>query len=82
MDETRVKMTGGGRIVIPSNFRRAMGIQEGDDLILRMENGELRLLTVKQSVEQAQQIFRQYVPKNKSLVNELIAERRNEAKYE
>lgn len=75
-DETKVKISDGGRVVIPVEYRKALGIEEGDELIVRLDHGELRLLTNKQGVRDAQATVRRYVPENRSLVDELITERR------
>lgn len=76
---SRTKLTEGGRVVIPAEFRRALGVQVGDELILRLENGELRLLTLDRAIAQAQEAVRKYVLAGRSLVDELLAERRAEA---
>lgn len=76
--ESKVKISGGGRIVIPVEYRKALDLQEGDELILRLDHGELRLLTQKQAIQEAKSVIRRYVPKNHSLVDDLIAERRRE----
>ena len=78
MHEIRVRVGPGGRIVIPAAYRQALGIGVGDELILRLEDGELRLLTAKQAIEQAQALVRRWVPAERSLADELIAERRAE----
>jgi AbrB family looped-hinge helix DNA binding protein len=77
--EQKVRISEGGRIVIPAEFRKQLGVEIGDDLIIRMENGELRLLTKEQAILHAQQLMQQYVKKDRSLAGELIAERRGEA---
>lgn len=82
MNETKVKISGGGRVVIPVEYRKALGLEEGDELTLRLEQGELRMLTSKQAIKNAQAMIRQYVPKNRSLTDELIAERRQEYEKE
>lgn len=80
--ETKVKISGGGRVVIPVEYRKALGVEEGDELILRIDQGELRLLTRKQAISKAQAVVRQYAHKNRSLADELIAERREEYENE
>ena len=65
-----------GRIVIPASFRRALGINPGDEVVLRMEDGELRISTMKARIERAQRLVRRHVPRGVSLVDELIADRR------
>lgn len=71
-----------GRIVIPAQYRRALGIEAGDELRLRAENGELRLISRRAAIKRAQSIVRRYVPEGVSLSDELIAERRAEAARE
>lgn len=76
----RIRVAEGGRVVIPAEVRRELGLEIGDDLILQIENGELRLLTPREAVRRAQELVAQYVPRGESLVDVLIAERR--AEYE
>ena len=71
-----------GRIVIPASYRKALGIKAGDEVILRMEDDELRITTMKRRLERAQRRVRQYVKPGVSLADELIAERREAAKRE
>ncbi len=78
MDVT-TKVGKGGRVVIPANIRRRMGLNEGDEVILRMEDEELRVITPRQALRKAQALVRRHVPEGASLVEELIAERRREA---
>jgi antitoxin PrlF len=80
--ETRLKVNENGRIVIPASFRRALGIDPGDEVVLRMEDDELRITTIKRRLERAQRLVRKYVKPGTSLVDELIAERRREARNE
>jgi AbrB family looped-hinge helix DNA binding protein len=72
----------GGRVVIPAAYRKALGIRAGDEVIVAMEEGELRISTLKQAVARAQAMVRRYVPRGRSLVKELLRERREEAKRE
>jgi len=71
-----------GRIVIPAAFRRALELDEGDEVILRLEGDELRLVTARSGLRRAQEIVSRYASKGRSLAAELIAERRREAKRE
>lgn len=77
-----VKLGSNGRLVIPAEYRKALGVEEGDELVLRLEDGELRLSTRKIAVRRAQERVRRYVPEDASLADELIAERREEAAKE
>jgi len=80
--ETRVKMNENGRVVIPASFRKALGIEAGDEVILRLEDDELRITTMERRIRSAQSMVRKYVKPGVSLVDELIADRRREAKHE
>jgi AbrB family looped-hinge helix DNA binding protein len=80
--ETRQRVNENGRVVIPASFRKALGINIGDEVILRMEDDELRITTLKRRVERAQRLVRTHVKRGTSLVDELIAERREAARNE
>lgn len=71
-----------GRFVIPAAFRKAMGIEPGDDLVLHCEDGKLRVVGRRVGLERARAIVRRHVPEGVSLVDELIADRRAEAARE
>lgn len=79
MNEIKTRLTEGGRIVIPVEYRQALGLQIGDELIMRLENGEVRIFTPRQAVKHAQELIRQYIPQGRSLSDELLAERRLES---
>jgi AbrB family looped-hinge helix DNA binding protein len=81
-EETRLRVNENGRVVIPASFRKALGINVGDEVMLRIEDGELRITTRKQRLERAKQLVRRHVEQGDSLVDELIAERREAAKRE
>lgn len=76
------RVTEGGRIVIPAEYRRALGLAVGDEVILQLEDGELHLFTLQQAIKRAQEIVSRYVPEGVSLADELIQERHAEAERE
>jgi len=80
--EYKTQITKGGRLVIPAKLRKALQIEAGDDVVLRLENGTLRLIPLHQAVRLAQDMVRKYVPEGVSLVDELIQARHEEAKRE
>lgn len=79
MDSIKTKISNGGRIVIPVAYRKQLDINPGDDVMLLLEDGEIRLITSRQAVKRAQRLVRRYVPADVSLSQELIQERREEA---
>jgi AbrB family looped-hinge helix DNA binding protein len=82
MLEFKTQIGKSGRIVLPARIRTALEIQAGDEIVLRLEDGSIRLIPVRQAVNLAQKLVRQYVPAGVSLVDTLIQERRKEARGE
>ena len=78
----RMRVNENGRVVIPASFRKRLGIRVGDDVVLRIEGDELRITTLKRNIERAQRLVRKHVKAGTSLVDELIAERREAARNE
>jgi AbrB family looped-hinge helix DNA binding protein len=77
--ETRLRVNENGRVVIPAEFRKALGIHAGDEVILSWKDDEIRITTMKRRIERAQRHVRKYVKPGVSLVDEMIADRRREA---
>lgn len=80
--KTRVQVGEKGRIVIPAEIREAMGIEKGDSIDLELRDYELRISTRAARLKQAQERARKLIPPGVSLADELLAERREEAKRE
>jgi len=80
--EARLRVNENGRVVIPAAFRKALGINAGDEIVVRMVDDELRITTLKRRLERAQWLVRKHVKPGTSLVDELIAERREAARDE
>jgi bifunctional DNA-binding transcriptional regulator/antitoxin component of YhaV-PrlF toxin-antitoxin module len=78
MNQIKTKLGEGGRIVIPPEYLQVLGMEVGDTVILRLENGEVRIFTQKEAIRKAQELVNTYLPEERSLSDELIAERRME----
>jgi AbrB family looped-hinge helix DNA binding protein len=78
MKEIKTKIAEGGRVVIPAEYRQALGLKIGDEVIIRLEEGALRIFTPDQAIAYAQELLRPYLPQGRSLSDELIRERRLE----
>ena len=75
-----MKMSEGGRVVVPAEIRQALGIKEGDTICWELIDGEARLTTRLVRLRRAQACFQKQVPAGSpSLADELIADRRAEA---
>ena len=70
-----------GRIVIPAHIREALDIRPGQDLIARVEDGRLVLERREQIIARLQDMFTK-ASRGVSQVDELIAERREDARRE
>lgn len=72
----------GGRIVIPAECRKALDLHVGDDVILSLEDRQIRLSGRKQALRKAQEYVQTLVKPGVSLAGELIRERRRQAARE
>lgn len=77
-----LKVDPGGRVLIPSAVREAMKIGEGDTVLAWLEDGELHLVSPRVALRQARELARKLIPGADTLTDELIAERREEARRE
>ena len=76
---TRVRINEKGRTVIPASFRKRLGMRAGDEIVIRIEEDELRITSLNRIIAQAQRLVRKHVKSGESLVDEFIAERRKSA---
>jgi AbrB family looped-hinge helix DNA binding protein len=80
--QARVAVGPDGRIVIPARFRAALGIGAGDDLIVRLEGDEIRIVSHRAELRRIRELIARTVPAGQSLVDDLADERRREADLE
>ena len=81
MAEIKTRISVGGRLVIPAAYRKALGLKPGDEVILVIEEGEIRVISRRQAIARAQALVRRYIPKGRDLAGELIRERREEISH-
>ena len=82
MSVQRGKLVSGGRIQIPADVRRALSLSDGDILLIEVVDGEVRLRPQRDAIRRVQERMRKYVVEGRSVVDELIAERREAARNE
>jgi AbrB family looped-hinge helix DNA binding protein len=84
VDYTRLKIDSAGRIVIPAEMRAAMMVKPGDMVAARVVDGEFRIVSPEAALRRFQEVGRKWREKNPGidLVEELIADRREEARRE
>lgn len=71
-----------GRVVIPAEIRRQLEIVPGETLTAHIESNRLIIERGDQVLERLRGELREATPKNRSMVDELITERRVEAERE
>ncbi len=75
-------MDSAGRVVVAAGFRKALGIGPGQELLMSLDDGFVRLQTVDAALERVRAIARSRRGGDASVVDEFIAERRAEAAAE
>ena len=76
-----VRVANNGRMVLPKSVREALGVTQGGAVVLSIEGDVVKLTSIRQSVAQAQALYRQHATNDLS-VDDFIAERRAEAARE
>jgi len=83
MSMARARIDRAGRILIPSKLRKELKVGPGDPMVLETKGDELHLRPYRKAIREAQAIIAKYIPdRDRSLVDELIEERRQEAERE
>lgn len=78
MQEFRIKIGEGGRLVIPAAYREAMDVRVGDELVLRMHEGELRIFRQAEALKKIRAAVK--MTKRKSgRVDDFLAFRRKDS---
>lgn len=70
-----------GRLVLPAELRRAMCVDTGAELVARLEDDSVHLISRRQLARRARGLLRESPP-GRDLVAELLAERRSETEQE
>jgi AbrB family looped-hinge helix DNA binding protein len=78
----RSMLTGAGRLVIPVAVRERLGLKDGAELVLSVNEEGICLRPLDLAIERAQDYFSSLGPSDSLASEELIRERRQEAKNE
>jgi len=83
MSDITLHIDNQGRIMLPAAWRRKHSIGASSELLAyEDEDGSLRIETREQGIRRAQALVRRYVAPDASLVDELIRDRKKEARRE
>ena len=78
----RSKINQNGRIVIPAAIRQEMGLKAGESVLMEVEDGVLRIESYRARIRRIQREIAQFAKPGILASDELIAERREEARRE
>jgi AbrB family looped-hinge helix DNA binding protein len=71
-----------GRLVLPAAVRKQLALHEGDRVVLSLEpDGSMRLVSLREQVEKTRGLYRHVAP-GVSLAEDLLRDRREEARRE
>ncbi len=82
IEQFTVRLDSSGRILLPVKVRKQLKLQQGSKLVASVDQERLLLQTPSRALREAQAYFSQFRPKGKLLSEELIEERREEARRE
>ncbi len=84
VEHARLKIDSAGRIVIPAEMRAAMMVKPGETVVGHVVDGEFRIVSPAVALKRVQAFARKWKAEHpgESVVDELIAERREEARRE
>lgn len=72
----------GGRVVLPAEMRKELGIEEGSEVVISRTEHGIEIKTLAEAIRQAQELCAKFVKPGVSMVDELLRERREEAARE
>ena len=83
MNALKGRVSETGRLSVPAEFRKAVGLEHGGDVVIELVGREIRIRTIDEVVAQAQAIARRLTEgKPDASVDAFLAERRRAAEGE
>ena len=83
MTAVRAHVSESGRISLPAEFRKAVGLDHGGEVIVELDGREIRIRTVDEVVAHAQALTQRLLHgKRDASVDAFLAERRRDTKRE
>lgn len=73
-----VKIGEGGRVIIPAHYRKALNLHVGDELIIRLEEGEIRLFRQLNALQKLRSRAKS-TSKKKNCTDDFIAFRKKDS---
>lgn len=83
MAAVRTRVSESGRLSIPAEFRKAVGLEHGGAVVVELDGREIRIRTVDEVVDRAQALTRQLLGgRPDASVDAFLVERHREAERE
>jgi AbrB family looped-hinge helix DNA binding protein len=83
MNAIRGRVSESGRLSLPAEFRKAVGLDRGGDVMVELRGREIRIRTVDEVVAGAQALTRRLLgDKSEASVDSFLAERHRDAEAE
>jgi AbrB family looped-hinge helix DNA binding protein len=77
------RVSASGRLSLPAKFRRAVGLERGGEVVIELDDREIRIRTIDEVVGRAQALTRRLLGgKADASLDAFLAERRREAERE
>jgi AbrB family looped-hinge helix DNA binding protein len=81
METYTTRLEKSGRILIPVAVRRHLGLSEGSQVLVKVEDsGALQVTSRSQALAKVREEIRKYIPAGQDLAGELIRDRRAEVR--
>ena len=81
-DSQPIRVAANGRLSIPARQRKALGLEKGGMVVSTVENGELRIRTVKALLDELRERLAPHLKASGDTVDQFIADRHAEADQE
>jgi AbrB family looped-hinge helix DNA binding protein len=83
METYTTRLEKSGRILIPVAVRRHLGLSEGSQVLVKVEDsGAFQVTSRSQALAKVREQIRKYIPAGQDLAGELIRDRRAEVERE
>lgn len=79
---TWVRLEEGYELVLPQEACRELGLKEGSDLVIEVDERGIHLIPFERAVRRSGALIAQFIDPSRSLSDELIRDRREEARRE
>lgn len=82
MSHVHTTVDASGRLVIPREHRKQLGLEKGGRVTVSIEGGDLRVRTIEESIRQLQELSRPFLSRPEASVDAFLEWRRQEAAAE